>query len=488
MSENDQLLRLWANEEVMKFREMVQQDPYRLHYHLMPPVGLLNDPNGLIQFRGVYHVFYQWNPFETAHGAKFWGHYTSKDLIHWREEPIALAPSEWYDKNGCYSGSAVEWEGKLHLFYTGNVKQPDGTRETYQCLAVSEDGIHFEKIGPILYLPEGYTAHFRDPKVWRQGDGWFMILGAQTLEEQGSVVIFYSNDLYEWEEAGRIAGSGMNGLGEFGYMWECPDLIRLNGKDILLVSPQGLNAAGHEYHNLFQSGYFAGAFDAQKLTFEHGPFTELDRGFDFYAPQTFVDEIGRTILFGWMGITDEAEQHHPTIPNQWVHALTMPRELKYENGQIYQSPLQEMKMLRRGKVETRLSIDGAEKLYSQIAGKSIELLVELVETRGGLFEINFRNSAKLIYDEARNEVSLVRENAKTGELETRTSEVSSLSAIHVFLDHSSLEIFLDGGKEVFTARYFPNTEDESIVFAGHAVLDVKKWNLQGFDVKEQEAK
>ena len=147
-----------------------------------------------------------------------------------------------------------------------------------------------------------------------------------------------------------------------------------------------------------------------------------------------------------------------------------------------------IKMLRREKIETRLSIDGAEELYPQIAGKSIELLIELVETRGQLFEITFRNSAKLIYDMERNEISLVRKNAKTGERETRTCSVSSLSAIHVFLDHSSLEIFLDGGKEVFTARYFPNTEDMSIVFAGHAILDVKKWDLQGFEVKEQEAK
>ncbi len=482
MSENDQLLRLWARETVDKYHETVQQDPYRLHYHLMPPVGLLNDPNGLIQFKGVYHVFYQWNPFETAHGAKFWGHYTSTDLLQWREEPIALAPSEWYDKNGCYSGSAVEWEGRMYLFYTGNVKQADGTRETYQCLAVSEDGIQFEKVGPILNHPEGYTAHFRDPKVWRQGDCWFMVLGAQTTEEQGAVALFRSKDLFEWEEAGRIAGSGLNGLGDFGYMWECPDLIHLNGQDILLVSPQGLEARGYEFQNLFQSGYFAGKFDGEKLIYEHGPFTELDRGFDLYAPQTFIDEKGRTILFGWMGMTDEAEQHQPTLASHWVHALTMPRELHFENGQLSQRPMDEMKRLRKNKVQTELAIGDEELSFPQIAGKSTELIVELLELQGSSFTITFRNNAELRYDAERSEVTLERKSVRTGETESRTCIVPSLSKIHAFLDHSSLEIFLNGGKEVFTARYFPEPMDEDITFSGEAVVRLEKWDLRGFVV------
>lgn len=136
-----------AYEQAKKNKKVIESDNNRLHFHLMPAVGLLNDPNGFIQFKGVYHVFFQWNPFETAHGAKFWGHYSSTDLINWNEEPIALAPDEWFDKNGCYSGSAVEHEGKMYLFYTGNVKEENGDRSTYQCLAISEDGIHFEKRG-----------------------------------------------------------------------------------------------------------------------------------------------------------------------------------------------------------------------------------------------------------------------------------------------------------------------------------------------------
>ncbi|MCM3567038.1 sucrose-6-phosphate hydrolase [Neobacillus mesonae] len=478
MTENERHLMQRAYEEVKKNHDIVQHDPYRLDYHLMPPVGLLNDPNGLIQYKGVYHVFYQWNPFNTSHGAKFWGHYTSADLAHWREEPIALAPSEWYEKNGCYSGCAVESEGKLYLFYTGNVKQEDGTRDTYQCLAVSSDGIHFEKHGPILNLPEGYTAHFRDPKVWKENNRWYMILGAQTKDEKGTVVLFTSIDLFHWKEAGRIAGAGMNGLGDFGYMWECPDLLQLNGKDILMVSPQGLESNGHLYNNLFQSGYFVGEFDYEKNKYQPGPFVELDCGFDFYAPQTFKDETGRTILYGWMGMTDENEQYQPTISRNWVHALTIPRELEYKNGKIYQRPVMELVKLRKDKgIVHHVKIHGQPAQFDGVEGKTVELVLEALNVNEGNFQISFRNEASLIYDSSKKEISLQRKNFRTCLQETRTCSIASLSMLHIFMDQSSLEIFINDGEEVFTARYFPNPKDETITFQGNASFSLTKWGL-----------
>lgn len=129
----------------LKKEHIAASDPYRQHFHIMPPVGLLNDPNGVVYWKGVYHLFFQWQPFQTGHGAKFWGHYTTRDFVNWKREEIALAPSDWFDKNGCYSGSAVVKDDRLYLFYTGNVRDQDGNRETYQCLAVSDDGLTFEK-------------------------------------------------------------------------------------------------------------------------------------------------------------------------------------------------------------------------------------------------------------------------------------------------------------------------------------------------------
>ena len=138
----------------------------RQRFHLEPPAGLLNDPNGLAWYRGVYHVYFQWNKFEKNHSYKEWGSFASDDLVHWQFQGSALVPDQPYDQNGVYSGSALEIDGKLCLYYTGNVKH-QGLRNSRQCLAVTEDGRRHLKLGPVLEKPDGYTPHFRDPKVFR---------------------------------------------------------------------------------------------------------------------------------------------------------------------------------------------------------------------------------------------------------------------------------------------------------------------------------
>lgn len=469
-----------VNQEVVRNKERVESDPYRLHFHLMPPVGLLNDPNGFIQYKGVYHLFYQWNPFETAHGSKFWGHYTSTDLVNWKHNPIALAPSEWYEKNGCYSGSAVEHEGKMVLFYTGNVKDENDERETYQCMAVSSDGITFEKKGPVIHLPEGYTAHFRDPKVWKKDNIWYMVLGAQDLNEQGKVVLYSSYDLTNWDFHGVITGSEMNGLGPFGYMWECPDLFELDGKDVLLVSPQGLAPEGDLYNNLFQAGYFVGELDYQELSYKHGDFTELDRGFDFYAPQTTVDEKGRRLLFAWMGITDENEKYQPTIKNGWIHAMTLPRVLSLKGEKVVQQPVEELKQLRKNEVSySNVEVNTDIVTLDRVEGTSIELLLDEISYCTDSFEIKFRESASFYYSSKENKVSLHRKNFKDGQIESRHCQIYGIKKLQVFLDASSIEIFVNDGEEVFTARIFPSTKNESITFIaeGNLQFNIKKWDL-----------
>lgn len=480
MNQHEKSLLEKAYIAVEKNKVNIEKDPYRLRFHLMPPVGLLNDPNGFIQFNDTYHLFYQWNPFETSHGAKFWGHYTSTDLINWQHEQIALAPSEWYEKNGCYSGSAVEHEGKMVLFYTGNVKDEQGNRETYQCMAVSEDGYSFEKKGPVIYLPEGYTAHFRDPKVWKKENRWYMVLGAQDLDEQGHVVLYSSENLTDWDFHGSIAGPNRNGLKSFGYMWECPDLFELAGEDVLLISPQGIEPEGDKYHNLFQAGYFIGRLDYSNPTYTHGEFTELDRGFDFYAPQTTEDNKGRRLLFGWMGMTDENEQDQPTIKNGWIHAMTLPRVLTVTGNKLYQNPVEELKQLRKNEVlHKRVKIADSNITLEQIEGTSLELELNILENGSDFFEITFRDNVKVEYSTKDQRLSLHRQSFKGDVTESRHCHVESLKKLQIFLDTSSIEVFVNDGAEVFTARYFSSTETNKIVFSakGQIDFDVKKWDL-----------
>lgn len=481
MSQRNKQLIEQANQAIKANKTHRQEDPYRMHYHLMPPVGLLNDPNGFIHYKGMYHLFYQWNPFATEHGAKFWGHYTSPDLVDWTAEPIALAPSEPYEKDGCYSGSAIEHDGKMYLFYTGNVKNDRDEREAYQCLAISEDGYHFEKKGPIIHLPEGFTAHFRDPKVWKENGRFYMVIGAQDDEKRGCAVLYSAHTPEDWKYEGIIAGAERQNLGEFGYMWECPDLFHLEDKDILLVCPQGLEADGFKYNNIFQSGYFTGNFDKETATFNHEAFKELDHGFDFYAPQTTLDAKGRRILFGWMGITDESEPYQPTIKYDWIHAMTLPRELILKDNQIYQQPVEELKQLRKNEVSyQKVSLHNETRCFDEVSGRVLEISLsgfttdELEE-----FSIDVRGEAQLSYHAADNVFKLKRKNFINGELEERACHVRSLDNLRIFLDTSSIEVFINDGEDVFTARIFPDSENEHMIFKteGNIQFDLKKWDL-----------
>ncbi|MBX0357988.1 sucrose-6-phosphate hydrolase [Halobacillus sp. Nhm2S1] len=483
MSKQDKELRKKVETEIQEHNQTVEADTYRQNYHHMPPVGLMNDPNGLIQWKGTYHLFYQWMPFDTAHGTKYWGHYTSEDLVNWKHEEIALTPSDWYDKDGVYSGSAIVHNDQLHLFYTGNIEGEDGPEAEYQCLAMSRDGLNFEKKGVIIETPNGYSSHFRDPKVWKKGDQWYMVVGAQTVDKQGKAVLFRSNDLYTWEHVGPIAGGHEGKLGEFGYMWECPDLFELDGTDVLMVCPQGLEAVEMDYANTYQSGYFLGQWDETAETFHHEDFRELDRGFEFYAPQTTRDEKGRRILFGWMGVPDQYEQAHPTVEHGWVHCLTIPRELKWNGERLIQTPVPELAHMR-GPVlmHSSITIENDQKAVRGVQGRSIELNIDF-ESLEDMFAIELFQYASLSYKD--HVVTLSRphleDRSKTEFRRVRLEK--GLKDLRLFIDQSSLEIFINGGEEVFTSRIYPQAEEEHILFTslGSTTFSVEKWDLKGYE-------
>lgn len=278
---------------------------------------ILNDPNGLAQFQGKYHVFYQWLPDVVPQGNKIWRHCVSEDLIHWSDQGCGLKPEEWYEKNGCYSGSGITEGDSYYLFYTGNVRDSEGGRETYQCLASSSDGVNFHKEGPVVYLPEGYTPHFRGPKVWKKNGRWWMVVGAQTKELKGNVALFVSDDLKKWQWKGNMLDSSMG----WGYMCECPDLADMGERQFLIVSRQKEDGS--------KGMVFAGIMDYEQGRFHISEDTGvlLDEGFDFYAPQTFTDESGRRLLMGWIGAGEiEYQMSQPTVKEGWLHVLTIPRK------------------------------------------------------------------------------------------------------------------------------------------------------------------
>ena len=407
----------------------------RPRYHISPEHGFLNDPNGLTQFRGKYHVFYQWLPDVVPQGNKQWRHCISDDLVHWTDEGSTLQPKEWYEKNGCYSGSGIATEDAYFLFYTGNVRDAEGGRETYQCVAVSDDGKSFRKKGPLIYLPDGYTAHFRDPKVWKKNDRWWMVVGAQTKELKGNVAIFESNDLKKWDYRGNLLDTSM----DWGYMCECPDVMDIE-QQFLVVSCQKETGC--------KGIVFSGRMDYAEAKFQlQDEGNLLDEGFDFYAPQSFVDESGRCILIGWLGAGElEYQMSQPTVEEGWLHALTIPRELFIQNVKLHQRPVKEFERIRRH--ERVIEAEG----YTFIDQEtwSVELLAEQLSSQKISF--NFGNVLKIYFDN--NNLLIQRKHWNMKGYDEVQVEISELENIQVFLDQSTAEIFVNNGEKVFTFKAF----------------------------------
>jgi len=187
-------------------------------FHLEPPQGLLNDPNGLVEFQKKFHVFFQWNPKEKNHSYKCWGHFISEDFLHWKFLGKAIEPSKKFDNFGTYSGSACVVGEKIFIYYTGNDKS-SGARKSSQCLAISDDGENFQKIGVILETPKNFTEHFRDPKIHFDGKNFEIYIGAQKIDGKGAIVFSKSADGKNFGEV-KIIGESKNFE-----MIECPDLI-----------------------------------------------------------------------------------------------------------------------------------------------------------------------------------------------------------------------------------------------------------------------
>lgn len=446
-----------------KYSPLAKADPYYPALHLAPPVGRLNDPNGLIYKDGVYHAFYQYAPTHPARDI-FWRHASSTDLLHWTDGPNAIAPIFGYDRNGAYSGSAFEAEdGSVELFYSGNVKNPDGSRETYQNLVTTRDFVTFERFegNPLISgTPEGYTPHFRDPSVYQREGKYYALIGTQRQELTGAIVLYSSEDRRQWTFEGELEFSDP-AIAKYGYMLECPQIFTLTDqvtgqeKDVLIFCPQGMEPVGEKYNNKYQSGYVVGQLKGTYFEVET-PFTEFDAGFEFYAPQVFHNTADgqKALITAWFGISDQDEM--PSWDQQWLHLLTLPRWLTLEAGYLRQSPvaaLDQSLPLVAGEPD-------AEGYLPQLEGARVYRLSASFDLAQG--------PVQLVWEDEQGSaltLSLSAEQAvldRSGSLYTvwgpvRTHSFEQLAqkrTLELLFDASALEIFFDGGKVSMSGRTF----------------------------------
>lgn len=461
--------------DLKKQTELVERmasrtDRFRQCFHLMPVTGWLNDPNGLCMFQGVFHAFFQYSPFDAQGGVKLWGHCTSENMVDWKQEGAALYPDSPFDCHGVYSGNVLVEDGRMYLYYTGNVKL-DGDydyihtgRESNTVLTISEDGKTF---GPKKVLmqncdyPEFVTCHVRDPRVWKEGDRYYMIQGARTKEAQGTALLFVSSDKENWTYSGQITTRE-----KFGCMWECPEYLKIGRRKVLSASVQGLTGGEWKNRNVYQSGYF----------FVEGDFTGdcqlseyylWDYGFDFYAPQSFRTEDGRMIQIGWMGMPDCPQHINKTLEDNWQHCFTFPREITQRDGMLLQNPVRELwekkepvcmvtgnlhkEGIRTFEVDTEHIIDSA--FRAMLAGELVP------EYRDGFFRMYFLHTEK---------------EAVSGGRDMRCTKLPELTDVKILADVSSVEVFLNGGEAVFSTRYYPDTYCVEIQAPG---ADIQFWNI-----------
>ncbi|WP_219838285.1 glycoside hydrolase family 32 protein [Paenibacillus sp. R14(2021)] len=455
-----------ANEQLKQSSAAQQEDRYRLRYHLMPRAGWMNDPNGLVYFNGEYHAFYQHDPSQPYNGPMHWGHAKSEDLVRWEHLPVALAPSEPFDLGesgyGCWSGSAVEDNGRLLLIYTGHV---DGNSPVeVQCLAVSSDGVRFEKAeAPVISAPpEAGLSGFRDPKVWRHGDSWYMVVGSGK-DGRGQVFLYRSADLRNWAYMGIAAQSD----GTMGDMWECPDMFALGEQQhVLIVSPMNMGAV--------KTMYLAGTMDYENGQFKPVRAERLDYGFDFYAPQTLLDSMGRRILLGWMNMWGA------TMPEQadgWMGAMTVPRELKLtEQGELTMQPVAELARLRgrHTALEPQLLERDTIRPLPELRADAVELIAvfEVSEARTEEFGLRLRCSederqyTEVAYRSGSGQLLVDRNQAGHGDGGISEVMIEPMAdgrlKLHLLLDRTSVELFANDGRRTITNRIYPDPDSLGI--------------------------
>lgn len=468
------------NQKQTNLKKKIAQDPWRLAYHLMPETGWMNDPNGLCQFNGTIHFYHQYVPQEAAGGlAPHWGHKTSTDFVSFKEEPVFLSPNHAYDRDGVYSGSAFVENDQIHFFYTGNVKQPGDHDYTYSgreqntVHVVSNDGFSVNKqevVIPHAAYPSGFTDHIRDPKVFKRGDTYYMILGARTVNNEGKILIYDSTNLSDWHYRGIFFG----GMDDFGYMWECPDYFQIDGQDVLLFSPQGIPNQRESFQNRFHSGYIIGQVNWETFTFhESSPFRELDHGFDFYAPQTFSDEQERRILWGWMGLGDTLPEYsNPTVARGWQHAATLPRELQICEGKLLQQPIAELQRLRGKQQHKQIQSPACEQSF-QTPTSAYEMIITINQNEPR-WQIELLEDTLLDYDGT----TLTMSHGPSGYgRKHRRVKIDELKHLHIFVDHSSIEIFLNHGTACLTSRIYPKKRQSAMGLTGFTDCSINYWPL-----------
>ncbi len=441
------------NRQIAESCGAVKRD-FRQKYHMMPPVGWMNDPNGLIKFNGRYHLFYQFNPYAAHPGVMLWGHFISDDLIGYSDKGAAIVPDK--EHVSIFSGGATEYGEKLAAVYTEHY-ECGGDRREEMYMALSSDGMNFSK-GVRIFdnddLPEGISrSDFRDPFPVKTDDGYYVFVGGKLVKENKGIIVVLGGSGLEKLEYKFTIGP----FYELGDMGECPCYRKIDGKDVIIASGCNVPLRGNDFANVNSSVFIVGKIDFEGKSFAVESIREIDKGDAFYAPQ-LINGDERPVMVAWHEMWGKP---YPTsdMNHGWAGCFTIPRELRVKDGEVLQSPISEL-----------------EKHLVPCAGGGVPECADVrFEFRGdGKVEISGQDGSVAVgCRDGRVYLDTCRANNMNGCVRT-VNRSREKNGVRVLLDVSGIEVFVDGGAETISSRIYIRG-NRSLTASGEVgKLEIKK--------------
>lgn len=417
--------------------------PFREQYHFHPFKNWINDPNGLCWYQGNYHMFYQANPHEQRWDDMYWGHCVSSDLVHWIHLPYVLFPQQELLENpnrkgGAFSGSAVPLEDQVVFYLTRHDgPQEDGADTVeWQTMMRSTNLLEFQpEVEIIREKPEGAGHDFRDPKVLKIGDYWYMVLGSN-LDGVSAILLYRSADMEKWEYTGPLLREEDRGSTTI----ECPDFFFLDGTYVATGALMKHRDAGGRYQ---MTRCYLGDWKEERLQVRQTQW--FDFGSNYYAVQSFEHQ-GRRIAIGWIS---DFYGEHVAAPSGAYGSMALPRELHVKNNHLYMKPVEEVYRLL------------GQQLYKGSA------MVGIPEIEGNCYYVKAEFSgdtdfAFLLGEDREQSIWLKREQGIT-RIQTQgtkssqvdfCADVTQVRKVEVFVDRRTVEVYLNDGEAAGTKIFY----------------------------------
>ncbi|CAM4307399.1 glycoside hydrolase family 32 protein [Jeotgalicoccus halotolerans] len=437
-------------------------------YHVQPPFGFLGAPTGFNYINGIYHLFYEWSPDSSlteTPDSKYIYHATSKDLVTFRSEGVKVRPDSLYDSANIFGGSLSKVFNEICYFYTGERLKSDELITAQLGGYMNTDGKIQKYASPLVRNnASGYTEYFRNPYVTVIDREVVMFIGTMNREEFGRVLIYRGPSVENLKFDGELD----TGYKVFGHLWEQPEFFDLDMDSVFIFNVRGLDKFDTHFWNIYQSGYMVGDFERRGNYFIHDEFYEFDGGFDFYRPATAVDEDGNRVLIAWMAAEESA---YPLAAEGTLNAMTIPRILSVDEDRIRQLPHPNLEKMRGEAITAEGYFREYPTKLTAFYGEVYELIIDILENNASTLHIymrkNTRHETKLVYDSEQRILTLDRtfsgeEIQNVDGLKRRIKLEENLQNLRIYMDRSSIEVFINDGKYTMTARIFPSDKAEGL--------------------------